>query len=196
MTHRIVLAATVAAILMAAPAAYAQAAVTAPGVCVLDRDAMLATSAVGKSVGEQLRKMAADSDAALKAERATLEKDVAGYRSLQATLPAEQRTARAGDLQKRADALDTKAATAQREIQGGEYNALQRILTEATPLVDAESKAQKCGVVFDVKAILGFDNPPSMNLTKAVIDKLDAKIKTIPVTRAAPAPVATAPAKK
>ncbi|MEJ0023695.1 MAG: OmpH family outer membrane protein [Alphaproteobacteria bacterium] len=191
MKYRLILAAA-AALMLAAPAAHAQAGVPAPGICVLDRDAMFSTSLAGKSIGDQLRTMASASDTALKAERATIEKDVVGFRSLQATLPADQRQARAGDLQKRADALDVKAATAQREIQGGEVKALQSLLAEASPLVDAEAAAQKCGVVLDVKAIFSFNNPPSMNLTKAVIEKLDAKIKTITVTRA----TTTAPAKK
>ena len=196
-THRIFLAATAAAILLALPAAHAQAgAVPAPGVCVFDRDALFANSLVGKSVGAQLRKLAADSDAALKAERATFDRDVAGFRSLQATLPAEQRDQRGAELQQRAQGLDTKAATAQREIQGAEVQALQRILTETTPLIEVESKAHKCGVIFDVKAIFAFDNPPSMNITAAVIEKLDAKIKTIPVTRVASPATTTAAAKK
>jgi outer membrane protein len=190
MKHRIVLAAA-AAVMLAVPAAHAQAGATAPGVCVLDRDAMLGTSVAGKSIGEQLRAMAAASDTSLKAERAAIEKDVAGYRSLQATLPADQRNARAGELQKRADALDVKAATAQREIQGGEVKALQSLLAEASPLVDQEAAAQKCGIVLDVKGIFVFNNPPAMNITKAVLAKLDAKIKTIAVTR-----VSAAPAKK
>lgn len=180
--------------LLAVPAAHAQA-VPAPGVCILDRDALFGATAVGKSAAEQVRKLAADSDTALKAERATIEKDVTAFRSLQATLPAEQRTQRQQDLQKRAEALEVKAITAQREIQAGEMQALQKILAEAGPLVDAESKAQKCGAVFDVKAILTFDNPASMNITKAVVEKLDAKIKTVPVTRVA-APATTTAARK
>jgi Skp family chaperone for outer membrane proteins len=190
MKHRVILAAA-AALLLAAPAAHAQATNVA-GLCVLDRDAMFGASLAGKSIGEQLRKMAADSDAALKAERAAIEKEVAGFRSLQATLPAEQRTQRAGDLQKRAEGLEVKAATAQREIQGGEVKALQALLSEASPIVDAEATAQKCAVVLDVKAIFVFNNPQSMNITQAVVQKLDAKVKSIPVTRA----TAAAPAKK
>jgi Skp family chaperone for outer membrane proteins len=187
MKHRIILAAA-AAFMLAAPVAHAQAGVAAPGVCILDRDAMFATSLAGKSIADQLRAMASSSDTALKAERATIEKDVTGYRTLQATLPADQRQARAQELQRRADALDGKAATAQREIQGGEVKALQALLAAASPLVDSEAAAQKCGIVLDVKSIFVFNNPPTMNLTKAVITKLDAQTKTIAVTRVVAAP--------
>ncbi len=155
----------------------------APGVCVLDRDAMFSQSLAGKSVGEQLRKLISDADTALKAERATIEKDTAGFRSLQATLPAEQRTSRASELQKRIDALNVKAETNRREIEGAERAALQRILTDAMPVIQQVSVQQKCGIVFDVNAVLAFTNPAGMDLTKATIEGLNAKLKTVPVTR-------------
>ncbi len=98
MKHRVILAAA-AAVMLATPAAHAQAGVAAPGVCILDREAVFATSLAGKSIGEQLRTMAAASYASPKAERATIEKDVTGLRSLQATLPAVQRQARVTELQ-------------------------------------------------------------------------------------------------
>ena len=134
-------------------------------------------------MGEQLRKLIADADTSMKAERAAIEKDAAGFRQLQAALPAEQRTSRAAEIQKRVDALNGKADTNRREIEGAERVALQRILTEAMPIIEQASTQQKCGVVFDIKAVLAFTNPASMDLTKAVLDGLNAKLKTVAVTR-------------
>src|SRR3546814_15069155 len=78
-------------------------------------------------------------------------------------------------------ALQTQAAHSSREIDATRAKALERIATEAQPVIAQVYQAKNCGLLFDRGAALGghFAN----DLTDDVVRALDARIQTISVER-------------
>lgn len=160
----------------AAPAA-TQAVVftgTAPGVCVLSREGLVGASTVGKYVQNRLSQLTSQANAEVTGEQTSLQNDAKAFDAKKATLAAPALQQQQEALQQRLAALQQKAQLRDREIQATEQKAVQRVLQEASPLVNEQVKAKNCGVLFDADAILGAN--PSLDLTPAVIAALNAKI--------------------
>jgi outer membrane protein len=165
----------------AAPAATAPAAAspgvtltaTTPGVCVLSREAILAASTVGKYVQTRLGQLEGQANAELTGEKTSIESAAKDLDTKKATLAPAAYQQQGAALQQRANALQEKAQVRDRELQATEQKAVQRVLSEATPLVAAEAKSKNCAVVLDANAVMAVNG--SMNLTQDVITALNGK---------------------
>ena len=146
----------------------------APGVCILSREGLVGASTVGKYVQTRLGQLTSQANAEVTGDQTSLQNDAKAFDAKKATLAAPAQQQQQEALQQRLQALQQKAQQRDREIQATEQKAIQRILAEASPLVNDQVKAKGCGVLLDSDAILGAN--PSMDLTPAVITALNAKI--------------------
>jgi outer membrane protein len=160
-----------------APAAAAPAELTltatTPGVCVLSREAILGASTVGKFVQTRLQQLQTQANAELTGEQSSIETAAKDLQAKKATLAEAAYQQQGAALQQRYSALQEKAQLRDRELQATEQKAAQRVLVEATPLVEAEAKTKNCAVVLDANAVMAVNN--TMNLTQNVITALNGK---------------------
>jgi outer membrane protein len=146
---------------------------TTPGVCVLSREAILAASTVGKYVQTRLGQLQNQANAELTGEQSSIQTAAKDLEAKKATLAQAAYQQQGAALQQRAEALQEKAQLRDRELQATEQKAVQRVLVEATPLVETEAKSKNCAVVLDANAVMAVN--ASMNLTQNVITALNGK---------------------
>ncbi len=145
-----------------------------PGVCVLDKNGLVLGSAAGKFVVQRLNQLKAQSDSELSAEEQALRTDASALEGQKATLPPDQFEARGSAINLRANALQRKAQQRERELQATEQKALGRVFQEADPVIRQAFTQHGCSLFLNAEAVLVV--APSMDLTPAVIQGLDAKI--------------------
>jgi Skp family chaperone for outer membrane proteins len=152
-----------------------------PGVCLLSRQAIFANAEVGKSASAQIAKFTEEAQAEVAAERKPLEEEARKLESQRAQLAAEKYTEQQQSLARRWADLQKKAEHRTREIEATRQKAIERISTEAQPVLTGVYKQRKCGLLFDRGVALGGNM--SGDLTAAVVQALDAKIKTMTIQR-------------
>ncbi|MFC4313804.1 OmpH family outer membrane protein [Steroidobacter flavus] len=152
-----------------------------PGVCLLSRQAIFANAEVGKSASAQIAKLTEESQTEFEGQRKPLEDEARKLEGEKALMPAAKYTEQQQSLARRWGELQKKADHRTREIEATRQKAIDRISTEAQPVLADVYKERKCGLLLDRGVALG----GNMNgdLTAAVVKALDAKIKTIPVQR-------------
>lgn len=190
---------------LASPAA-AQTATSAPpanpglggpvvaGVCLLSREAVFANAKIGVAATARLQQLAREAQAEVDAERRPIEADVAAFRTEAPRLTPEQRQTREQALAARLAPVQAKAQQRSREIDATRTKALERISTEAQPVIAQVYRQRNCGLLLDRNSALGgnFTN----DLTAAVVQALDARMSTITFNREtlpATPPAATPP---
>lgn len=192
MTSKI-LAAAVAGVmsLSAASGAWAQqAAAAAPavthgpaiaGVCMLSLEGAIGTSTVGRYVQTRMDQLVQEVNTELSGERTAIETEGKTLESQRATLDRATLERRAEALQTRANTLAQRAALREREIQATQQKALARIGQEMDPLVRQAYQQRSCSVLLNRDAVL-FANP-QMDLTPGVVTALNGKLTQFTVTR-------------
>lgn len=161
----------------AAAAAAPQAPVftgTVPGMCILSKEELLGASTVGKYVQTRLGQLTSQANAEVTGDQTSLQNDAKALDAKKTTLAPADFDKQQAALQQRYQALQQKAQQRDREIQATEQKAIQRVMGDASPLVNDQVKAKSCGVLLDADAILGGN--PALDLTPAVITALNAKI--------------------
>lgn len=146
---------------------------TAPGVCILSREGLVGASTVGKYVQTRLQQLTSQANAEVTGDQTSLQNDAKALDANKALVGTARQTQEAA-LQQRLQTLQAKAQQREAEIQATQQKAVQRVLSEASPLVNDQIKAKGCGVLLDGDAILGAN--PSLNLTPSVVAALNAKI--------------------
>lgn len=151
-----------------------------PGVCLLSREAVFTNAQVGKGANEKLQQLTRDAQAEIGREQSQLDPELErlglrkpGLQDAQLTEPQ-----RAG-LQK-LQALQQKAAERSRQIEAARAKILQRISEEAQPLIAQVYAKHNCGLLLNRASVLGGNL--SNDLTAEVVQALDAKLTTLPVT--------------
>ncbi|HEY4031336.1 MAG TPA: OmpH family outer membrane protein [Caulobacteraceae bacterium] len=144
-----------------------------PGICVLSREGIIGGSKVGKFVQTRLGQLTTQVNAELTGEKTSIETAAKDLDAKKATLGQAAYQQQGSALQQRADALQQKAQQRDRELQATEQKALQHVLQDATPFVEQQVEAKKCGVVLDANSILAANK--AMDLTPGVIASLDTK---------------------
>lgn len=161
------------AALAQAPAAGAQPPAI-PGVCALSQTRAVAQSKVGQFVMKRLDTIGQQTNAELNGVKTGIDNDAKTIDSQRASLTREQLEQKALELQQRGNSLQRLAAQRQRELQLTEGKALDRIGNEMRPVLDLTRQERNCSVVLDADSALFVS--PAMDITPAVIQKLDAKI--------------------
>ena len=145
-----------------------------PGVCLLSREAIFANAAVDRAASARLAELASAAQAEIDRQRLALEAEIGALES-QADSPA--RTA----LAQRWQVLQGQASHDSAEIDATRAKVLERIATEAQPVIAQAYTAKNCGLLFDRNSALGgnFAN----DLTGDVVGLLDARIQTLNIER-------------
>lgn len=140
------------------------------GVCLLSREAVFSNAKIGVAATTRLQQLATEAQA-----------DVTAFRTESARLTAEQRQTREQALAARLAPVQAKAQLRSREIDATRAKALERISTEAQPVIAQVYRQRNCGLLLDRSSALGgnFAN----DLTAAVVQALDARISTITFNR-------------
>jgi Skp family chaperone for outer membrane proteins len=165
-----------------------------PGVCLLSREAVFANAKIGVAATARLQQLATEAQAEVDAERRPIEADLTAFRTEAPRLTPEQRQSREQALAARLAPVQAKAQQRSREIDATRAKALERISTEAQPVIADVYRQRNCGLLFERNTALGgnFTN----DLTAAVVQALDARISTITFNREtlpATQPAATPP---
>jgi outer membrane protein len=169
-----------------------------PGVCVFFRDQALATSTAGKGVSTRMNELKAQVNAELSPEAQTLETEERGLQ----TTPKEQQQAKAVVLRERIGAFQQKEQLRSQELQATLQKQVSVIGQAMEPIVEAVYSERKCSILLE-RGQVYFENP-EMDITAAVVQRLDAKLPSVPAfsrenlaqqggVAAAPAPAASAP---
>lgn len=148
------------------------------GVCLLSREAIFANAAVGRAATARLQELTQAAQAEVNAQRTPLEAEA---RALEGQPDNAQTQQRRQQLAQRWQTVQQQATHSSREIEATRVAALQRISTEAQPVIAQVYGQKRCGLLFDRNTALGgnFAN----DLTADVVRGLDARIQTITFER-------------
>lgn len=148
-----------------------------PGVCMLSREAVFANSKVGHAATQRLQQLAQQANAQLGNQRKPLDTDIKTFQSQAQTLSDTQRKQQGQALRQRMQSFDTQAGQMNERLRLTRAKAMQRIGTEAQPIVASAYATHHCGLLLNRDAVLGGNT--TNDLTPEVIDGLDHKITTI-----------------
>lgn len=148
------------------------------GVCLLSREAIFANAAVGRAASTRLQELTQAAQAEIDQQRTPLETEA---RALEGQPDNAQTQQRRQQLAQRWQTLQQTAAHNSREIEATRATAMNRIATEAQPVIAQVYGQKNCGLLFDRNSALGgnFAN----DLTADVVRGLDARIQTITFER-------------
>lgn len=146
------------------------------GVCTIDPQAsVLATNAV-QAVERKINSEFA-------AEGQKLQQELAPYQANPQSTPEA--------LRKRVQDLQNKIAARRNNLQPAERQAQEQIANQISPTIAEVYQQRRCSVLID-RNVLVIGNP-SMDITQAVVDRLNQKVPAPALAAAAPAaPAATA----
>lgn len=147
------------------------------GVCLLSRDAIFAQSKVGQAASERLGQLAQQTRSQLVDQRKPLDTDIQSFQKKQKSLSEAQRTQQGAALQQRLQAFQAQAGEMNQRLQLTRAKAVQRIGTEAEPIVASSYKSHHCGLLLNRDTVLAGNM--ANDLTPDVVHGLDRKITTI-----------------
>ncbi|MFC3581401.1 OmpH family outer membrane protein [Sphingomonas hylomeconis] len=159
-----------------------------PGICLVSRQAIFSNAKIGLAADARIRQITSEAQREVDAERAPIDADVKAFQAEAAKLTPEQRVTRERALNARLQPVQAKAQRRSQEIEATRAKALQRVASEAQPVLAQVYAARKCGLLLDRTSVLGGNL--ANDLTADVVRGLDAKITTITFNRetiAAPA---------
>jgi outer membrane protein len=152
-----------------------------PGVCVLSNEAAVYNSAVGKAVVARLAQLNQQAEAEIKGQQTTLQADAQKLQSQKATLPPEQYQQQGQALQQRANELQRTAQVRNREMQLTQEKALQTFGSHMDPIVRQVFVQRSCSILLNENSLVY--PAPAMDITRQVVQGLDAKIQSFPFDR-------------
>jgi Skp family chaperone for outer membrane proteins len=147
---------------------------TIPGVCVFFRDQALATSTAGKGVSSRMNELKAQVNAELSPEAQSLRSQEQGLQSV----PKEQQQAKAMVLRDQIGAFQQKEQLRGEELQATLQKQVSVIGESMAPIVEAVYAERKCSILLE-RGQVYFENP-EMDITSTVVQRLDAKLPSVP----------------
>jgi outer membrane protein len=158
---------------------------SAANICVVSSGSLLGDSAVGRSIDARMKQLLASVQAELSTEQNALETE---NKSLEAASKAATTAAAKSALQTRAQTFQTRYENFQRkgqlreaELRQTQAKAVARVGDTARPLIRQVANTKGCGLVLDSNAVA--DANPSMDITRQVIQQLDAKMPSMTFDR-------------
>jgi Skp family chaperone for outer membrane proteins len=160
-----------------APAAAAPNVVHGPpisGMCIINVEAAIGTSTVGRYVDTRMQQIVAQTNAELTGEKNAIDADAKTLEARRATLDQTSLDQQVSALQVRANALQRKAQLRDREISATEQKAVARIGQEMQPLIYQVYQQKACSVLLQRTAVVIAN--PTMDVTPQVVTALNGKI--------------------
>jgi Skp family chaperone for outer membrane proteins len=172
-----------------------------PGQCVLDEQTAMSTSAMGKSASDRLIQLKAAVDAELGGEGQAIETEykalAAGQKAAEATPAAKTAwQGKAEAWEKKRQAFQAKVQQRNQEMQYTQQEVMQAIFQKMIPNINAVVTQKSCATVLSADSLLHYDMTtntagansqtsflyanPAMNITTAVVQKMDATGEKLP----------------
>lgn len=174
----------------ATPAAQIRHGAALPGICTYSSERAIGSSELGKYVDTRMKQLITEANAELSGEENAVKNEAKAIDAARATSTPDALEKRASDLQVRYNALVRKKDLRQRELQATERKALMRVLQELDPIALGAYQQRQCSILLGDGVLIA---NPQMDLTDAVVQGLNAKIKTFAFNRErldTPAPAA------
>ncbi len=143
------------------------------GVCLFAFQDALALSTVGKYIDQRMQQIVGQTNAELTGEKSALDNDAKALEARRATMDPTTFEQQAVGLRGRADALQRKAQTRDREVQATEQKAVARVSQEMEPYIRQAYQAKTCSILLQRQAVI--IGNPAMDITQAVVTGLNAK---------------------
>lgn len=150
-----------------------------PGVCILDGEQVIGTSAAGRAASARLVVLRQQVRAELTPEGNALNAEATRIRAL----PEAQRAAPAQGLQTRANTLQRLAEQREAELEQTQLTALRRINAELQAVVGQLYVQRNCGLMLSKGAVV-YANP-AMDVSALATQALNARLPTITFNREA-----------
>jgi Skp family chaperone for outer membrane proteins len=177
------------------------------GVCIYSVEEAITQSQMGVAANDRMKQLQAVVEAELKPERDRIETEGQALQTAQKTEARETFVPKAQAFQTKVNAFEEKYNLRLKEMQATQQKVQGLIAQELESPLQVAYQEKGCGLLVDRNAVL-FANP-SMDITAAVVTKLNAGKKTLSFDReilaapkaataaapraAAPKPAATAP---
>jgi outer membrane protein len=155
-----------------------------PGICVFSNEGALGLSLVGKAAATRLQQLRAQASAELSGEQTSLQEDIKAFQAKRASLTQDQIQAQGAPLEERAQALNQKATQRQRELEYTAQHARARVEQAMEPLVRAVFEERHCSLLLNGDSVMAAN--PAMDVTSAVVTRLNATMSTITFDRETP----------
>lgn len=156
------------------------------GMCMISREAIFANAKAGVSATEQLQRLTTQAQEEFNAEQGRVNAELQSLGLLGNPVQESQLNERQRAGLKTHQAFQQKVAERSRQIEQARVAALQRISGEAQPIIAQVYTRHACGLLLDRNVVLGGNM--ANDLTAEVVQALDAKITTVPVSIAPVAP--------
>ena len=172
----------------AAPAAAPAARAPAATILFLDRGTVLRQSSVGKDMYAQVEALAKKMEAEFSPENKKLQADVAAFQKAASVMAPEARNAKIKELEGRRAAFQKKVQDRQAAIQAGLGNSRTQVEKALAPILEKIMVERGANLLLDRGlVVLGATN---LDVTSAVITRLNTALPKVTVTPVAPKAVA------
>ena len=160
--------------------AEAQSAQNAPVILVVDRAQLVAQSAAGKTIPDQVQKIKAKVEKELEGEAEKLKKEIENFQKNASLMSDEVRQSKEQELAMRSQvALPQRAQIMEQVFVGAINEANAKILTESRPILKEIVDSRGATVLLDRSAVMYA--APETNVTQEVLAALDKKLKSVEV---------------
>ena len=160
--------------------AEAQSAQNAPVILVVDRAQLVAQSAAGKTIPDQVEKIKTKVEKELEAEAEKLKKEIENFQKNASLMSDEVRQSKEQELAMRSQVTLPQRAQIMEQVFVGAINeANAKILTESRPILKDIVDNRGATVLLDRSAVMYA--APETNVTQEVLAALDKKLKSVEV---------------
>ncbi len=149
-----------------------------PGVCVFSEEAAVSRSSAGDTINKRMQQLGAQVQAELGPEQTSLDADIKAFKAL----PQDQQQAQGPALQQRVQDFEGKRALRQRELETTLRKAIGRVDGELEPIIRVVVASRSCGLLLKADNAIYAANP-TMDITSAVIEKLNTKLPSVTFDR-------------
>ena len=149
-----------------------------PGVCVFSEEAAVSRSSAGDTINKRMQQLGAQVQAELGPAQTSLDADIKAFKAL----PQDQQQAQGPALQQRVQDFETKRALRQRELETTLRKAIGRVDGELEPIIRVVVATRSCGLLLKADNAIYAANP-TMDITSAVIEKLNTKLPSVTFDR-------------
>lgn len=153
-----------------------------PGMCFFSENEAVGTSKLGKYIIDRVGMLGQQANAEVASTRDSLGNDIKAYEGQKASLPVQQQQQKELELTQRRDSLGQLYQTRQQEIEITQQKAIGRFMDEVNPLYGLVAHERNCSIVLRENA--AYDAAASMDITPAIVQRLDAKITEFAFDRA------------
>ncbi|GGZ38538.1 OmpH family outer membrane protein [Asticcacaulis endophyticus] len=151
------------------------------GVCLMSREAVLVNSKAGVAATARLQQLTTEAQTEIVNLRKPVETEAEALRKEQAKLSTEQLSTRQKALGQKLQTVQLQAEHRGREIEATRQKVLDKISTEAQPVIASVYKAKGCGLLVDRNSVLGGNL--TNDITASVVAALDTKLSTVTFNR-------------